>query len=496
MRIKKGAQLLLMTAIVLFQFQPLVAQHTIVRLTPEKERNLGNPLTGWAIYANAFAKQNYWQQFDSLAIAYGGKGIEDFANVLYLRVAWSDMEPEEHVYGWESNAIIKMLIAGAIARKMKLAFRIVVDSRDKPKNFTPDFVKAAGAKGFFSGRRRVWSPYVDDPVFQIKYAQFLKAFAAEFNNPAIVDFIDAYGLGKWGESHSVNYIDNANRVKLFEWVNGLYAQHFTCVPLVINYHRLIGTPRDWGSPDSLSRPLLEAMFAKGFGLRHDAFGMTGYYKEWEKRLVADWFPRRPVICEGGWLHNGDGYLKDPRGYRNWGEAWQGEYDDAVEAHANIMDLRDMKEAASWFETAMPLVKKFIAIGGYRLYPEEIKLPKKVVKGERIVITHRWKNLGIGVCASNLPQWNQKYKVAFALIDDNGVLRSVWVDNNTDVSQWLNGMAVTYTTSITADSITAGSYRWAAAIVDTTNNNKAGIVLAVKEAVTADGWLLLSEVIAE
>lgn len=502
MRTTKRSGYFFIAVLLLFRLCPVAAQpieqssaeSQTIRLTPERHKKLNNPLTGWAIYGNAFAKPDYWQQFDSLAVAYGGKDISDFANVLYMRVAWSDMEPEERVYGWKTNPVIKMLISGALERKMRIAFRIVIDSRDKPKNFTPDFVKQAGAKGFTSGWKGVWTPYVDDPVFRKKYEQFMKAFGAAFNKPGIVDFIDAYGFGKWGESHSVNYLDNSNRAEVFEWVNDLYARCFTKVPLVINYHRLIGRPKEWGTPDSASRSLLESAFAKGFGLRHDAFGMTDYYKEWEKQLAADWFPHRPVICEGGWLHNGNGYLKDPRGYKNWGEAWQGEYDDAIEAHANMMDLRDMKEAASWFEEAMPLVHQFNAIGGYRFYPDEIKLPRSIIADDPVVITHRWNNLGIGVCPVNVPQWNQKYKVAFALIDkDAKQVKQIWIDNNTNLSTWLKGKSVKYDFSVNAANVPSGNYHWAVAIVDTTHNNKAGIILAVEENVTPEGWLLLSDV---
>lgn len=43
---------------------------------------------------------------------------------------------------------------------MKLAFTFVVDSRDKHYNFTPNFVKEAGAKGYETqtGSVKVWSP--------------------------------------------------------------------------------------------------------------------------------------------------------------------------------------------------------------------------------------------------------------------------------------------------------------------------------------------------
>ena len=39
---------------------------------------------------------------------------------------------------------------------------------------------------------------------------------------------------------------------------------------------------------------------------------------------------------------------------------------------------------------------------------------------------------------NIRQWNYKYKVAFALLDSKGEPVKVFVDEQTDLSQWLKG----------------------------------------------------------
>ena len=70
----------------------------------------------------------------------------------------------------------------------------------------------------------------------------------KFDDPDKVDFIDAYGLGKWGEAHTMLYKDYANKEKVFEWITSLYSRCFKKVPLVINYHRLVGANNTsgWG----------------------------------------------------------------------------------------------------------------------------------------------------------------------------------------------------------------------------------------------------------
>ena len=115
---------------------------------------------------------------------------------------------------------------------MRLAFRIVVDSRDKASEFTPQFVRNAGAKGFIS--RGKWSPYPDDPIFQKYYEKFIRALAKDFNDPDKVQFVSGSGFGKWGEYHSVWYYqvrelgkpELPTREAVFDWVTDLYSQVF------------------------------------------------------------------------------------------------------------------------------------------------------------------------------------------------------------------------------------------------------------------------------
>lgn len=470
----------------------------VIRLIPDTTTVIRNPLNGWVIYATTGSGPDVWKKFDSVYVPQLGHTVNavPYAGVLYMRMGWDQFEPTEGDYAWKKPGLLSSLIAGARARGLKLAFRINVDSRDKSRQCTPEYVQKAGAKGYTSktGQTTLWSPYVDDPVFQDKYERFIKALAADFNDPDEVDFIDGYGLGKWGESHTVDYLDVTHRTPVFNWITDLYTKYFTNVPLVINYHRLIGTPKEWGAPDPDSRALLESAFLKGYALRHDAFGMTGYYQQFEKGIAASWFPRRPIIVEGGWLHNGNGYLKDPRGFKNWGQVWQGEYDDAIEAHANMMDLRDIKETTSWFGDAYPLVKKFITRGGYRIYPDSLSLPVLLKPGTPAIITHRWRNLGIGVCPTNLPQYHQKYQVAFALLkDDKPVPGSIWIAKDSDPSKWVGNAKFAYTLQIKVSNIPAGHYRWAVAIINTEKGNTPGIILSVAGHTQPGRWLPLSEV---
>jgi hypothetical protein len=473
---------------------PEIAGNRIVTVDPDRQKLLRNPLTGWVVYGST-GVDGFWEKYDEITVPQlmNPVRISDYAHTLYLRCSWTQLNPKEGVYGWDTDEKLKSLLTAARQRGMRLAFRVVIDSRDKSEDFTPAYVRQAGAAGFTSGSNNArWSPYPDDPIFQEKYGRFIEDFAQKFNDPEQVDFIDGFGLGKWGEAHSMIYRNSANREAVFRWVVDLYARCFTRIVLAINYHRLIGTEKDWGAADADSERLLEYAFGKGYVLRHDAFGMTDYYQQWERTLAAKWNFTRPVIMEGGWVTGQHSYWNDPRAYATVGAVRQGEFDDSSEARVNMMDFR-IGETQSWFTNCYDLVRRFIAEGGYRLYPDRLSLPAEIRNGATLTIVHQWQNLGWGYCPTNLPQWNQKYKVAFALLDNSQQPAALFVDPQTDLSRWIRGVPTSYRFTLQPAAIPPGAYTWAVAIVDTTRNNVRGIDLAVKKNLTTTGWLRLMDV---
>ena len=195
-------------------------------------RVLRNPLQGWVMYLGRTWDENFWDErgYDSMKVP-GESGpvrVSDYASCAYVRTSWASFEPEEGKYAWnDPDSRLMRLVRSVQARGLRIAFRIVVDGRDQGQN-TPQYVFDAGADGYYDpkapGKNR--SPFPDDPIFQKKYAKFLKAFAAEFDDPEKTEFIDAYSLGKWGESHSMIYKDNANKGRVFDWMIDLAGDCF------------------------------------------------------------------------------------------------------------------------------------------------------------------------------------------------------------------------------------------------------------------------------
>lgn len=480
-------------------------EYTVVKPSFNKTRVLKNPLSGWVMYGSGTGNPSYWDTEIYVPDVGANVRVRDYATCTYIRTGWSIFNPRDGVYAWrDPSTTIAKMIQGSLDRGLPIAFRFVVDGRDQRAN-TPKFVLDAGAEygvenDKFPDRT---TPLPQDPVFQRYYEKFIAALAEDFDDPEKCAFIDAYGLGKWGEGHTVAYNssnlslvdENTERLKeeVMTWITSLYAKYFKKVPLVLNYHRVLGHPTGTGS-NLNSDKLVSIAVNNGYSLRSDAFGMNSYYGSWEKSCALTWRYKRPIIMEGGWIVGSHSYWNDPAGYRQGHpeDVRKGEYDAGKEAKVNMMDFRVGDETQSWFTNAFTYVQQFITEGGYRLYPDQISLPEEIESGNKIVISSRWRNMGWGYCPNNIPQWNYKYKVAFALLDQSDKVVKVWVDENCEPSTWVESKPNPYEFNVTVD-VASGNYKWGVAIVDTSRGNVPGLQLAVNNETTAEGWVKLLNV---
>ena len=194
--------LIILIATFLLPTGTVSGRDNVVHFTPDSTRVLRNPLSGWVMYMGRNWDENFWDTlgYDSMVTSEGDTvRVSDYVSCAYMRTSWKSFEPEEGKYIWnDPDSRLMRLIRSVLDRGLRIAFRIVVDGRDQGQN-TPQYVFDAGAEGYYDpkapGKNR--SPYPDDPVFQEKYAKFLRAFAKEFDDPEKFEFIDAYSLGKW-----------------------------------------------------------------------------------------------------------------------------------------------------------------------------------------------------------------------------------------------------------------------------------------------------------
>jgi hypothetical protein len=441
---------------------------------------LRNPCMGWMLYDDACGEvadaDKYWALQDTYANKY--------ASIFYVRWRWAEMEPEEGKYAWIHNENYKKLIQGALDRGLKLAFRIYDAGKDNIYPGTPEFVKTAGAKGIVIDH---WTPYEDDPVFKQKLENFVRAFAVEYDNPSIVDFVDGVNTGYWGECHHLVLEDEsqANKDKVLDWITTLYADNFRKVPLVMAVNSEFGH----------SSELRIAQGKNGYAFRRDGLGSMWFNPD-EKKNVAPLYPSTLLIgetCYWGGDQTDNLWFDDATyHFKTWKDIYETTFKDAIDYHFNTLDLRTPVETERWLNRVPELVQKFIEIGGYRLYPDVVSLPKKMQTGKTCTVAHRWINLGTGVLPNNNKNWNYKYKIAFALLDANGLVKKIYIDSSAEPSDIILNNPQNYQFQISLNDVQPDKYTFAIAIIDVSNNNKPGIKLATQNDVI-QGWTKISSV---
>lgn len=455
------------------------ADKVTVEFVPEMKSLVRNPMMGWVLYDDACGEvsraKQYWQDQGTVA--------DMFGSVFYWRSRWSELEPEEGVYAWEHDENFKALIKGALDHGLKLAFRVYIDSQDNVRQATPDFVRQAGAQGYES---KFWTPYPDDPVFQEKFANFIRAFAAEFDDPSRVDFIDAYNLGWWGEGHHVQYLDGRHKASVYQWITETYGNAFKKVILVTNF----GTEMGFDVEKKL------AVQDQGYIIRRDSMG-SQWFMPADIKLVLSVFPETAFIAEccywGGYSDTYQPWSSDAyyaTKFHSWVDFYNQAYKDAIAARANMLDLRQAAESKGWTRKARELVDGFVVNGGYRFTPVKMAFVPETKDGS-VSVSHTWKNSGVGVCPNNNRRWNYKYKVAFALLDSSDKVVSYSVVADAEPSRWLKEEDTAYESTVSFNA-PAGEYTLAVAVVDTTEGDKPGINLAVEDGEFVDGWLKISQ----
>jgi len=459
--------------------------------TEDTDSFLRNPAMGWAVYIDAFEKpfpdaDLYWEEQDPNLT---------WASILYIRVPWSQLEPEEGSYAWREDANYRQLIRMALERGLKLAFRVYVDSKDAYRQATPQYVFEAGAKGYVNGggdegegsseRLPFFTPYVYDAVFQDKFSRFVRAFAAEYDDPGRVDFIDGQGLGWWGEMHNVRGVWGARRRQVFEWIVNLYCRCFRQVLLGEQYGRGAFSYRlqDW------------ALRERGYMIRRDSFGSPIWLKPVDKRRILRHWPAVPVFAENCY-HT---FAGRPEWYQGDGfgtlrAMMERVIRDAKELHANTLDLRNPGDAAQWMAEAPDLVRDFALRCGYRFVLTRVTYPEIVKPDGACTVNHAWKNEGFGKLPNHLANWGGKYKVAFALLDrESGRLVCATTDENAEPADWLYGAEHACKMEMTVQDVPAGVYDLAVGIVNTSAGGNPEIRLAICNRSTEQKWYVIGDV---
>lgn len=443
----------------------------------------------------------YWQEMDQLT----AKGMP--VNILYIREPWSWFEPKEGQYAWnDPNSILSLLVKGAKERNIQLAFRVLPCSAACAQQATPEYVFTAGAKyetKSYDYVQNVKEPYVDDPTFQAKFKTFLTAFGKEFNNEQTA-FVDANGLGEWGEQNNLVFT-TGDKNKAVDTLMDYYVEAFPNVLLGGQQGSSQGAQAIANGFD---------VNGKNFVVRRDAFGSDIYLrnsgnaaqiKEYRKQGI-------PVFAENCYHHFQSrdfrwssviDYPASGGGVNEYGGddpfiTMQDMMDkvvyDALDLGANTIDLRTLEDSKLWTQVGKKYLDEFTQKGGYRIAVTHATYSANAKDGSLDIKT-TWQNNGVGILPNKNKRWDNKMKVAYALIDQSGkiVKQQVVTSDEINPGNFEKGQDYQDHATFKTDGVNSGSYRLAVAILNSRDDYKVGVQLANDAEKTNNGWVTLGNV---
>lgn len=181
------------------------------------------------------------------------QAIEDLVRVplgqkLYLRPTWREVQPRPGRLDFPDYWKLTFDLAAKYGKRV--AFRIQMRAPDYEEEALPDFVlekvpmvklqgEWKGSPNATRHRKTYSEPRYDHPVFQSAFEELNGLLAAELNGNPLVEFMDTFMYGFWGEGHTWPFTNNpfpdyatAERtwIDMFE----LQLKHWTKTPLATN----------------------------------------------------------------------------------------------------------------------------------------------------------------------------------------------------------------------------------------------------------------------
>lgn len=363
---------------------------------------LTNPGMGWVFH-------HYDNALEACGAPLGpGYVAADFpgCSVAYLRLPWSVLEPAEGQFNW---AVLDTVIQryAAVGKRFALRFTCFEGT---PHQGTPNWVRAAGAKGYevTADGRTAWEVDYEDPVFLAKLEAFLRAAGARYDGSPHLAFVDIGTFGIWGEAHP---IARTYGMAMFRRHLELHRQAFPHALLVVNddADRWVG---EAGQPTPL-----EYGRSQGATFRDDSILVYDDPQAYKTASAAQPFwPERPVILEMGhyWyikprpalMDHFDRYLADVEAYHASYVSIHGPPAEILADHADVVAAINRRL-------------------GYRLNLVTFAWTPTVTSAGRLSVRAGWRNVGVAPC---LPGGCPTYW----LVGADGHVRACLVDPTFDM----------------------------------------------------------------
>jgi hypothetical protein len=448
----------------------------------DSTRMCNNPHKGWCIhyydngikeYGNRMAKNDSLPDFPCL-------------NDIYLRLAWSYLEPEEGMYNW---ILIDSIINRWTGWGHTVSFRITCKETEIIYA-TPEWVRKAGAKGKFIEHPdldiKAWAPDYGDPVFLEKLENFHKAFAARYDGKPWVEYIDIGSIGEWGEGHTAFSGWADIPVEVVKKHIDIYKRCYKHSVLIIS-DDFIGQRN---SDDGADYEIYHYCLKKGIGYRDDSANVA-WYKFLgfgpscirTPELYSKVYRNLPVVLES-----------DHYGAVIEEELWNGGsgLEKAIhETHATIAGFHYYPR--EWLKDNYEVACRLGNLTGYWYFPKFAMMPDTIRTGQDYnYIRLTWENHGVA------PAYH-KYNVYVKLINKSSGKSFIQLLTESDNRTWMPNEIVAEQCAIHPENnLIQGKCDILIGMRDECEFHKGRFIeLAIKkERETEPGWYKLGEVMVK
>ncbi|HRE51975.1 MAG TPA: DUF4832 domain-containing protein [Flavitalea sp.] len=436
-----------------------------------------NPHKGWEFHYFDNSITRYHNRLKP------GDYLEDFPGLrnIYLRFAWSYLEPEEGVFNWQ---LIDTVIQQWTAKGYQVSFRITCKETSGPVFATPEWVMKAGAKGNFRGqdRGRSWEPDYGDPVFLQKLEAFHKAFAERYDGKPWLAYVDIGSIGEWGEGHTAFSGWYDVPVWVVKKHIDIYKKWYKKSILIISDDFMGQRDLDDGSFDKI----LQYCLANGIGFRDDSSGVTWYvklgfnYANIRSPEIFDLvWERIPVVLESDHY----GAIKKDSMWDNGRRLEKG----IAETHATYISFHYWPR--EWLAENKDVAERLLNKCGYWYFPKYALLPDTLRKGSNAnYLKMTWENHGVA------PAYN-RYRLKLQLENDKTKQQYVITLGEADNLKWMPGRIVGehYNLDIPPHFV-AGKYHVRIGLEDDSSGKTIMLKLPLKSArKAADGFYKMGEI---
>lgn len=437
-----------------------------------------NPHKGW-----------YLHYYDNCLGAYGdrleeGDFLEDFPglNHIYLRFAWSYLEPEEGKFAWE---IIDRVAEKWLKHGYTAAFRITCKETGSDQCFaTPEWVMAAGAEGTFLPAEdggRCWEPDYGDPVFLEKLENLHRAFAERYDGKPWVEYVDIGSYGDWGEGHTASSSLRDWPVEVIRKHIDIHCRHYKKTTLVIS-DDIVGSRK---AEDGSKEEILEYLLQKGIALRDDGICVKwfadrfGFSTLRSPEMFDLFWPYKPVDMELQHYHI---TLAE--------DTWKDGLPLAAaveESHATFAGFHGYPR--EWLPGNEKVAAELANRLGYWYFPKVFEAPEKLKRGVGSTLKMVWENRGVA------PAYH-RYKLSLMLWGiDNGEV-CILPLNESDNRNWMPGRIIGEAYKITVpEGLAPGRYAAGIRLLEEGGSGGQRVLeLALKDEIRdEDGYCHIAEV---